>query len=118
MTSGTGGPRITDRSLGLRGKGRFTKRDVAKSVDGGLTWRELPLADNAAVRAFGVGFVDEARGWIGAVPGGFETTDGGASWTPIAMGTAVNKVRIVPKPGGGHAVFGIGVELHRLDLPG
>jgi hypothetical protein len=23
----------------------------------------------------------------------------------------------VPLPGGGHAVFAIGVELHRLDLP-
>jgi hypothetical protein len=69
------------------------------------------------VREFGIGFVSETRGWVGAVPGGYETTDGGVSWTPVRMGNAVNKVRIVPLPGGGHAVFAIGVELHRLDLP-
>jgi photosystem II stability/assembly factor-like uncharacterized protein len=94
-----------------------SQRFVARSVDGGLSWSELPLVDNAAVRQFGIGFLDENHGWVGAVPGGFETTDGGASWSPVAMGNAVNKIRIVPKPGGGHAVFGIGVELHRLDLP-
>jgi photosystem II stability/assembly factor-like uncharacterized protein len=95
-----------------------SQRYVARSVDGGLTWRELPLVDNAAVREFGVGFVDENRGWVGAVPNGFETTDGGASWSPVQMGNAVNKVRVIPRPGGGHIVFAIGVELHRLDLPG
>ena len=51
------------------------------------------------------------------MPGGYETTDGGVSWKPVRMGNAVNKLRIVPLPGGGHAVFAIGVELHRLDLP-
>lgn len=95
-----------------------SQRYVAKSVDGGLTWREMPLVDNAAVREFGVGFVDENHGWVGAVPNGFETTDGGASWSPVQMGNAVNKVRVIPRPGGGHVVFAIGVEMHRLDLPG
>ena len=94
-----------------------SQRFVAKTTDGGLTWTEHPFVDNAAVREFGVGFISETRGWVGAVPGGYETTDGGASWSPVAMGMAVNKVRIVPLPSGGHAVFAIGVELHRLDLP-
>ena len=94
-----------------------SQRFVARTTDGGLTWTELPFVDNAAVREFGIGFVSETRGWVGAVPGGYETTDGGASWAPVQMGNAVNKVRIVPLPGGGHAVFAIGVELHRLDLP-
>ncbi len=94
-----------------------SQRVFAKTTDGGLTWSELPLIDNAAVREFGIGFVDENRGWIGAVPNGFETRDAGATWAPVAMGLAVNKVRIVPN-GDGVAVFGIGVELHRLDLPG
>ncbi|WP_298160673.1 hypothetical protein [Brevundimonas sp.] len=94
-----------------------SQRVFAKTTDGGLTWSELPLIDNAAVREFGIGFVDENRGWIGAVPNGFETRDGGATWAPVAMGLAVNKVRVVPN-GAGVAVFGIGVELHRLDLPG
>ena len=92
-------------------------RVFAKTTDGGVTWSEMSLVDNAAVREFGVGFVDERRGWIGAVPNGFETRDGGATWSPVQMGNAVNKVRIVPN-GSGVAVFAIGVELHRLDLPG
>ena len=93
-----------------------TRRYVVKTTDGGLTWSELPLVDNAAVREFGIGFVDEHRGWVGAAPGGFETRDGGASWQPVSMGAAVNKVRVVERAGGGKAVFAIGVELHRLDL--
>ncbi len=92
-------------------------RVFAKTTDGGLTWSEMPLVDNAAVREFGIGFIDENRGWIGAVPNGFETRDGGATWAPVQMGNAVNKVRVV-RHADGIAVIGIGVELHRLDLPG
>ncbi len=94
-----------------------SQRFFLKSTDGGLTWSEHRLVDNAAVREFGIGFVDEAHGWIGAAPHGFETRDGGQTWTAAAMGNAVNKIRVVPKAGGGHAVIAIGVELHRLDLP-
>lgn len=94
-----------------------TRRYVVKTMDAGQSWTELPLVDDAAVRAFGVGFADERRGWIGAVPGGFQTVDGGDTWTPVAMGAAVNKIRVVERAGGGKAVFAIGSELHRLDLP-
>lgn len=94
---------------------KASQRYVAKTRDGGLSWKELPLVDNAAVREFGVGFVDERRGWVGAAPGGFETRDGGRTWAPAAMGNAVNKVRVV-RDGGRTTVFAIGVELHRLDL--
>lgn len=92
-------------------------RFVAKSTDGGRTWAELPWVEDHAVRAFGIGFVDADHGWIGAVPGGFETRDGGRTWARVEMGNAVNKVRVVPKADGGKAVFAIGVEMHRLDLP-
>lgn len=94
-----------------------SQRFVAKTTDAGKSWSELPLVDDFKVRAFGVGFVDERRGWIGAMPGGFETTDGGASWTRVEMGAAVNKVRIVRKPDGSALGFAIGVEVHRLELP-
>lgn len=70
------------------------------------------------MRAFGVGFVNPEHGWIGAMPGGFETRDGGRTWARVEMGAAVNKVRVVPRAGGGKVVFAIGVELHRLDIPG
>jgi photosystem II stability/assembly factor-like uncharacterized protein len=93
------------------------KRVIVKTVDGGLHWKEMPLVDEAGVREFGIGFVDEKRGWVGTVKTGYETRDGGRSWAPVSMGRAVNKVRIVAKPGGGKAVFAIGAEVHRLDLP-
>jgi photosystem II stability/assembly factor-like uncharacterized protein len=92
-----------------------SQRVFAKTTDGGLTWSEMPLVNDAGVREFGVGFVDENRGWIGAAPNGFETRDGGVSWSPVQMGNAVNKVRVV-RDGTDVAVFAIGVELHRLDL--
>jgi photosystem II stability/assembly factor-like uncharacterized protein len=92
------------------------KRVVIKTVDGGKSWKELPLVDEAGIREFGVGFVDEKRGWVGTTKGGFETNDGGKSWSRIEFGKAVNKIRIIPKAGGGKSVFAIGVELHKLDL--
>jgi photosystem II stability/assembly factor-like uncharacterized protein len=92
-----------------------SRRYVAKTTDGGRTWTELPLIDNAAVRAFGIGFVDENRGWVGAAPGGFETRDGGRTWAPVEMGAAVNKIRVV-RDEGRTSLFAIGTALHRLDL--
>lgn len=91
-----------------------TKRVIVKSTDGGATWRELPLVDDARVREFGVGFVDDERGWVGTTTGGFETRDGGATWTPIAMGIAVNKIRVL-RAGSGFRAFAIGVQVHRFD---
>jgi photosystem II stability/assembly factor-like uncharacterized protein len=86
------------------------KRVIIKTVDGGKSWKELPLVDEAGIREFGVGFVDEKRGWIGTTKGG------GKSWARIEFGKGVNKIRIIPKAGGGKSVFAIGVDLHRLDL--
>lgn len=92
-----------------------TKRYVVKTTDGGATWRELPLVDDARVREFGIGFVDENRGWVGATTAGFETRDGGATWAPVEMGRAVNKIRIV-RAGATTRAYAIGVNVHRLDL--
>lgn len=92
-----------------------TSRLIIKTEDGGKTWRELPLVTAANAQEFGIGFVDEQRGWVGTRSSGYETRDGGASWTPVAMGAAVNKVRIV-RGGGVTRAFAIGVEVHRLDL--
>jgi photosystem II stability/assembly factor-like uncharacterized protein len=92
------------------------KRVIVKTVDGGKSWREMPLVEEAGVREFGVGFADELRGWVGTNKTGYETRDGGKSWTAVAMGRAVNKVRVLPKPEDGKAVFAIGVDIHRLDI--
>lgn len=90
-------------------------RVIVKTTDGGATWRELPLVDDARVREFGIGFVDERWGWVGGSTGGFETRDGGASWAPVEMGRAVNKIRIV-RQGDVTRAFAIGVNVARLDL--
>jgi len=92
------------------------QRYVAKTVDGGETWSELPLVADHKVREFGVGFVDELHGWVGATPNGFETRDGGKTWTPGRFGATSNKFRIV-RDAKGTSVFAIGPEVYKLDLP-
>ncbi len=93
-----------------------TQRVVAKSVDGGKSWQELPLANDFAVREFGVGFVDELTGWVGTTTSGFATDDGGKSWQRVNMGRAVNKIRIVPD-GSHYVAYAIGVEVHKFGTP-
>lgn len=92
-----------------------TDRVIVKTTDGGESWRELPLVSDAAVREFGVGFVDNDWGWVGTTTSGFETRDGGASWQPIEMGRAVNKIRIV-REGSIARAYAIGVNVSRLDI--
>lgn len=91
-----------------------TRRVVVKTTDGGASWRELPLVDDARVRQFGIGFVNENWGWVGTTTTGFETRDGGASWAPVAMGQAVNKIRVL-RSGSGIRAYAIGVQVHRFD---
>ena len=91
-------------------------RFVVKTTDGGDTWAELPVTADAAMQEFGIGFVDDQRGWIGALPQGFATTDGGRRWQPApGMPKAANKLRVV-KDGTGAHVWAIGVDVRHLDL--
>ncbi len=94
---------------------KVAERFVAKTSDGGATWREVPLVTNPAVREFGIAFLNETTGWVGAMPHGFFTADGGQSWTKADMGNAVNKIRLVP---GDKQTFGfaIGTEVRRLEI--
>jgi photosystem II stability/assembly factor-like uncharacterized protein len=88
---------------------------IAKSSDGGKSWQELPLADDFAVRQFGVAFADEMTGWVGATTTGFATTDGGNSWQRVNLGRAVNKIRIVPD--GQHYVgYAVGVDVYKFGV--
>jgi photosystem II stability/assembly factor-like uncharacterized protein len=92
-----------------------SQRYVARTDDGGRSWRELPLVDDHAVREFGIGFLDENTGWVGAMPHGFVTEDGGATWTPTELGQAVNKIRVLrDERGDATAGYAIGVGVHRL----
>jgi photosystem II stability/assembly factor-like uncharacterized protein len=87
-------------------------RFVLKTSDGGQSWWEVPLVSDHAVRPFGVAFVDEDRGWVGAMPHGFQTLDGGLTWTKTEFGNAVNKIRILPI-GEGFVAHAIGVDIHK-----
>jgi hypothetical protein len=89
-------------------------RFVAKTTDGGKTWSEIPLVDDHAVRQFGVAFLDENTGWVGAMPGGFETRDGGQTWTRVQMGNAVNTIRVMKDEAGKPVGYAIGVDVYKL----
>jgi photosystem II stability/assembly factor-like uncharacterized protein len=93
-----------------------TQRYVVKTIDGGKTWKELPLVNDAKVREFGIGFFNDNIGWVGAASGGYQTTDGGATWKPVEMGRAVNKIRVLPN-GDGFVGYAIGTDVYKLDVP-
>ena len=61
-------------------------------------------------------FVDEDLGWVGAMPHGFGTTDGGKTWEAVDFGNAVNKIRLI-RDNDGVTGYAIGVEIHKLVLP-
>ncbi len=86
-----------------------SERYVIKTTDGGKTWKELPLVNDKNVREFGVGFTDELHGWVGAVPKGFETFDGGKTWQASYMGAAANKFRVLKTKSGETVAYSIGV---------
>ena len=94
---------------------KSSRRFVAKTVDGGRSWQEVPLVDDHRVREFGVAFLDADTGFVGAMPHGFMTVDGGASWHPAAFGNAVNKIRL-RRSEDGITAYAIGTEVHRLRL--
>ncbi len=80
------------------------------------SWSELPLTSEFKVREFGIGFVDESIGWVGAVPHGFQTINGGQTWESVDLGNAVNKIRILDTPNA-TVGFAIGTHVYRIDIP-
>ena len=93
-----------------------SKRFVAKTIDGGRSWYEVPLVDDHAVREFGIAFIDADTGFVGAMPHGFVTADGGISWQDVSFGNAVNKIRLLESESG-ITGFAIGTGVHRLRMP-
>ena len=90
---------------------------IVKTEDGGRSWHELPLVDNGSAIELGIGFVDANHGWVGTTVGGFETRDGGRSFTPAPIAAAANKFRIVPD-GRTTSVFTIGTQVQKTVLTG
>ena len=93
-----------------------SQRFIAKTTDGGKTWNQLPLIDDAKVRQFGIAFIDDQRGFVGAMPGGFATEDGGKTWTRAEFGNAVNKIRVL-RAGDDAVLHAIGVNVATTRVP-
>jgi len=88
---------------------------IVKTVDGGKSWTELPMVMEAKARQFGIGFVDEERGWVGTAVGGYETRDGGKTFSAAPIARAANKFRVVADGRKQH-IFAIGTEVQRLTI--
>ena len=93
-----------------------TTKVVVKTVDGGRTWRELPLVKNGKAVELGIGFVDASHGWVGTTVGGFETRDGGRTFQSAPVAPAANKFRFVRQVDGSETAFAIGTQPQRLTL--
>lgn len=87
---------------------------IAKTTDGGETWQEVNLVEDAGAREFGIGFTDENHGFVGTMKSGYETRDGGKSWQPIDLGKACNKIRIYRNSKGKVYGYTIGVDVFKL----
>jgi photosystem II stability/assembly factor-like uncharacterized protein/dienelactone hydrolase len=84
---------------------------LAKTTDGGKTWQEIDLVEDAGAREFGIGFIDANHGFVGTMKTGYETKDGGKTWTPVNLGKACNKIRIYREENGKVYGYAIGVDV-------
>jgi photosystem II stability/assembly factor-like uncharacterized protein/dienelactone hydrolase len=86
---------------------------IAKTTDGGNTWNEINLIEDAGAREFGIGFIDENHGFVGTMNSGYETKDGGLTWAPVNLGKACNKIRIYKDANGKVYGYSIGVDVFK-----
>lgn len=86
---------------------------IAKTTDGGETWNEINLVEDAGAREFGIGFIDENHGFVGTMNTGYETKDGGKTWSKVNLGMACNKIRIYKDANGKTYGYAIGVDVLR-----
>ncbi len=89
---------------------------VAKTTDGGNNWSEINLYEDATAREFGIGFVNEKVGFVGTVNSGYQTNDGGLTWTKTNIGRAANKIRVYDA-GKSVNLYSIGVNVYYLSIP-
>ena len=89
---------------------------IVKTTDAGLTWQELNLVEDAGAREFGIGFLDENHGYVGTMKSGYETRDGGKTWTPVQLGKACNKIRFYKDVDGSVIGYAIGVDVLKAEF--
>jgi hypothetical protein len=90
-----------------------TQRYIAKTTNGGENWAELPLV-NTGIREFGIGFINDSVGWVGGENTGYQTLNGGLSWTNKNIGQYANKFSIVNNPDGSQTAFAIGLRIFKM----
>jgi len=83
---------------------------IVKTVDGGEHWTEVPLVVNKDAEELGIGFVSTDTGWVGTTAGGFETHDGGKTWSLSTLAAKANKIR-VRTADGTPMIYAIGSEV-------
>jgi photosystem II stability/assembly factor-like uncharacterized protein len=88
---------------------------IAKTTDGGETWKEINLVEDFSSREFGIGFINENIGYVGTMNSGYSTKDGGKSWSKIDLGRACNKIRIHKRKDKTIYGYAIGVNLFKLE---
>jgi photosystem II stability/assembly factor-like uncharacterized protein/dienelactone hydrolase len=88
---------------------------IAKTTDGGNTWNEINLVEDAGAREFGIGFIDENHGFVGTMNTGYETKDGGKTWAKVNLGMACNKIRIYKDANGKTYGYAIGVDVFKFN---
>lgn len=91
-----------------------SQQRIAKTTDGGKTWKELDLVNDHRAREFGIGFIDAQHGYVGTLTSGYETKDGGLTWEKTDLGRACNKIRIYKRPNGSYYGYAIGVDVFKL----
>ena len=90
---------------------------VVKTTDGGEHWQKSIVTHDRDWVPYGIAFLDEQHGFVGGSTGGYETRDGGRSWTAVAMGLSVNKIRFVDQPDGSKTAYAIGQDVYKLEMP-
>ena len=90
-----------------------TQRYIAKTINGGESWTELPLV-NTGIREFGIGFINDSVGWVGGENTGYQTLNGGQTWTNKNIGQYANKFSIVKNPDGSNTAYAIGLRIFKM----
>ncbi len=96
-----------NKRVGFVSLENFFSGAILKTIDGGQTWRRLPINDSQQnANLEGVGFADENLGWVGGwgdanFRGGYssETNDGGENWKDANyVGQFINRFRFFGNP--------------------
>lgn len=87
-----------------------------KTTDGGATWADLNISTGGGptgtYNVQGIGFLDDATGWIGGdVSATYFTTDGGATWSAQQWGVAINRWRFLSDT----VAFAGGEKVYRME---